>query len=94
MKKLIALLTVFGFLTIGIANTAFAQNQKKTDEAATEQVAEAPEDTIVVDKFNTFCQETVLVVRVLENTPFVINIPDDMAVFKNANVYVGNAVRC
>ncbi len=43
MKKLIALLTVFGFLTIGIANTAFAQNQKKTDEAATEQVAEAPE---------------------------------------------------
>ena len=43
MKKLIALLTVFGFLTIGIANTAFAQNQKKTDEAATEQVAETPE---------------------------------------------------
>lgn len=41
MKKLIALLTVFGFLTFGIANTAFAQNQQKSDEpAATEQVAE------------------------------------------------------
>lgn len=39
MKKLIALLTVFGFLTFGIANTAFAQNNKKTDNA-TEQVAE------------------------------------------------------
>ncbi len=41
MKKLIALLTVFGFLTFGIANTAFAQEQQKADEAAaTEQVAE------------------------------------------------------
>ena len=41
MKKLIALLTVFGFLTFGIANTAFAQKQQKADEAAaTEQVAE------------------------------------------------------
>ena len=41
MKKLIALLTVFGFLTFGIANNAFAQKQQKADEAAaTEQVAE------------------------------------------------------
>ncbi len=41
MKKLIALLTVIGFLTIGTANTAFAQKQQKADEAAaTEQVAE------------------------------------------------------
>ena len=41
MKKLIALLTVFGFLTFGIANSAFAQKQQKSDEpAATEQVAE------------------------------------------------------
>lgn len=39
MKKLIALLTVFGFLTFGIANNAFAQDSKKTDNA-TEQVAE------------------------------------------------------
>ena len=41
MKKLIALLTVFGFLTFGIANTAKPQKQQKADEAAaTEQVAE------------------------------------------------------
>ena len=41
MKKLIALLTVFGFLTIGTANMAFAQKQQKADQApATEQVAE------------------------------------------------------
>ena len=41
MKKLIALLTVFGFLTFGIANTAFAQEKQKADEAvATEQVAD------------------------------------------------------
>ena len=41
MKKLIALLAVFGFLTFGIANNAFAQKQQKADEAAaTEQVAE------------------------------------------------------
>ena len=41
MKKLIALLTVFGFLTFGIANNAFAQKQQKADEpVATEQVAE------------------------------------------------------
>ena len=41
MKKLIALLTVFGFLTFGIANTAFAQKQQESAEnAATEQVAE------------------------------------------------------
>ncbi len=50
MKKLIALLTVFGFLTFGIANTAFAQKQQKSAEpAATEQaaeeVAEAPAAT-------------------------------------------------
>lgn len=40
MKKLIALLTVVGFLTIGIANTAFAQKQQAAEPAATEQVAE------------------------------------------------------
>lgn len=40
MKKLIALLTVFGFLTFGIANTAFAGNDTKTDKAATEQAAD------------------------------------------------------
>lgn len=40
MKKLIALLTVVGFLTIGIANTAFAQKQKADQAPATEQVAE------------------------------------------------------
>ena len=34
MKKLIALLTVFGFLTFGIANNAFAQKQQKADEPA------------------------------------------------------------
>ena len=50
MKKLIALLTVFGFLTFGIANTAFAQkDQKSAEPAATEQaaeeVAEAPAAT-------------------------------------------------
>ncbi|MCQ2291821.1 MAG: MotA/TolQ/ExbB proton channel family protein [Bacteroidales bacterium] len=39
MKKLIALLTVFGFLTFGIANNAFAQKEK-TDKAATEQVTD------------------------------------------------------
>lgn len=49
MKKLIALLTVFGFLTFGIANTAFAQNNKKTDNA-TEQVAE---DTTVAPAATT-----------------------------------------
>ncbi len=41
MKKLIALLTVFGFLTFGIANTAFAQNDQTTNENATEQVADS-----------------------------------------------------
>jgi biopolymer transport protein ExbB len=41
MKKLIALLTVFGFLTFGTANIAFAQKQQKSAETpATEQVAE------------------------------------------------------
>ena len=50
MKKLIALLTVFGFLTFGIANTAFAQDKQKSDETATteqvaEEVAEAPAAT-------------------------------------------------
>lgn len=43
MKKLIAVLTVFGFLTFGIANQAFAQKDAKTDAATTEQVAETPE---------------------------------------------------
>ena len=44
MKKLIAVLTVFGFLTFGIANQAFAKNDAKTDTAATtEQVVDAPE---------------------------------------------------
>lgn len=42
MKKLIALLTVFGFLTFGIANTAFAKNEPKDDAAATEQVVDTP----------------------------------------------------
>ncbi|MBO4503270.1 MAG: MotA/TolQ/ExbB proton channel family protein [Bacteroidales bacterium] len=45
MKKLVALLTVFGFLTFGIANNAFAQKDQPKDNA-TEQVvdstAEAP----------------------------------------------------
>lgn len=41
MKKLIALLTVFGFLTFGIANTAFAQNDQQKDNATTEQVADS-----------------------------------------------------
>ena len=40
MKKLIALLTVFGFLTFGIANNAFAQNSKKADKPATEQTVD------------------------------------------------------
>ena len=40
MKKLIALLTVFGFLTFGIANTAFAQKDQQKDNA-TEQVADS-----------------------------------------------------
>ncbi|MDY6326990.1 MAG: MotA/TolQ/ExbB proton channel family protein [Bacteroidales bacterium] len=47
MKKLIALLTVFGFLTFGTANMAFAQKQQNADQAAAteqaaEEVAEAP----------------------------------------------------
>ena len=45
MKKLVALLTVFGFLTFGIVNNAFAQKDQPKDNA-TEQVvdstAEAP----------------------------------------------------
>ena len=44
MKKLIALLTVAGFLTFGMANMAFAQNEQKTDNSAqTEEVAAAEE---------------------------------------------------
>lgn len=44
MKKLIALFTVAGFLTFGMANMAFAQNEQKTDNSAqTEEVAEAEE---------------------------------------------------
>ena len=45
MKKLIALLTVFGFLTFGIANNAFAQNQKKADKPATEQTVDTTQAT-------------------------------------------------
>lgn len=43
MKKLIALFTVVGFLTFGMSNVTFAQNEQKTDNAAaqTEQVAAA-----------------------------------------------------
>ncbi len=40
MKKLIALLTVFGFLTFGIANNAFAQDSKKSDKT-TEQTTDS-----------------------------------------------------
>ena len=44
MKKLIALLTVAGFLTFGMANMVFAQNEQETDETAqTEEVVEAEE---------------------------------------------------
>ena len=44
MKKLIALFTVAGFLTFGMANMAFAQNEQKTDNSAeTEEVAAAEE---------------------------------------------------
>ena len=44
MKKLIALLTVAGFLTFGMANIAFAQNEQKTDNSAqTEETVEAEE---------------------------------------------------
>lgn len=41
MKKLIALFTVIGCLTFGIANTAFAANVAKTDTNATTQVADS-----------------------------------------------------
>ncbi|MCQ2264954.1 MAG: MotA/TolQ/ExbB proton channel family protein [Bacteroidales bacterium] len=46
MKKLIALLTVAGFLTFGMANMAFAQNEQKTDNSAeqTEETVAAPEE--------------------------------------------------
>ena len=39
MKKLIALLTIVGFMTFGISNL-FAQEEQAPQEAATEQVAE------------------------------------------------------
>ena len=42
MKKLVALLTVFGLLTFGIANNAFAQKDK-SKENTTEQVVDTPE---------------------------------------------------
>ncbi len=51
MKKLIALLTVAGFLTFGMANMAFAQNEQKTDNSAqTEEVVteEAPAEQAVL----------------------------------------------
>ena len=55
MKKLIALLTVFGFLTFGIANNAFAQKEQKSDNAAqTEQVADSTQaapETAQAEKF-------------------------------------------
>ncbi|MCQ2271833.1 MAG: MotA/TolQ/ExbB proton channel family protein [Bacteroidales bacterium] len=49
MKKLIALLTVAGFLTFGVANTAFAQNEQKDDNSAaqTEETVEATEEAPV-----------------------------------------------
>ncbi len=46
MKKLIALLTVFGFLTFGIANSAFAQNDQPNDNA-TEQVDDSSDSSSV-----------------------------------------------
>ena len=41
MKKLIALLTVAGFLTFGISNTLLAQQEEQSTEAQTEQAVEA-----------------------------------------------------
>jgi biopolymer transport protein ExbB len=51
MKKLIALLTVAGFLTFGMANMAFAQNEQKTDNSAQTEEAvteEAPAEQAVL----------------------------------------------
>ncbi len=46
MKKLIALLTVAGFLTFGISNALLAQEETQTEQAAqTEQVVETVEQT-------------------------------------------------
>ena len=42
MKKLVALLTVFGLLTFGIANNAFAQKNQPKKDAPTEQVVDTP----------------------------------------------------
>ncbi|MBR4136761.1 MAG: MotA/TolQ/ExbB proton channel family protein [Bacteroidales bacterium] len=44
MKKLIALLAVFGFLTFGIANNAFAQDSQKADKT-TEQTVDSTQAT-------------------------------------------------
>lgn len=41
MKKLLSFLAVVGFLTFGIANTTFAQNDVKKDKAATEQTVDS-----------------------------------------------------
>ena len=41
MKKLIALLTVAGFLTFGISNTLLAQQEEQSTETQTEQAVEA-----------------------------------------------------
>ncbi|MEG1555730.1 MAG: MotA/TolQ/ExbB proton channel family protein [Bacteroidales bacterium] len=51
MKKLIALFTVAGFLTFGMANVAFAQNEQKA-EKATQQVdtTAAPAETPVAEQ--------------------------------------------
>lgn len=52
MKKLIALFTVIGFMTFGMSNVTFAQNEQKTDNSAaqTEEVAAtdsvAPAETV------------------------------------------------
>ncbi len=40
MKKLIALLTIVGFMTFGISNLFAQEEQAQPEEAATEQVAE------------------------------------------------------
>lgn len=42
MKRLVALLTVFGLLTFGIANNAFAQKNQPKKDAPTEQVVDTP----------------------------------------------------
>ena len=40
MKKLIAFLTIVGFMTFGISNLFAQEEQAQPEEAATEQVAE------------------------------------------------------